>query len=92
MKPRVINLTPSQTALLYDNVTLICEILASPPAQIWWTKGGNKSQLNNVRYENDNKTLVITQAVLENIGEYSCHASNNLSSTNKSSILNLKGK
>ena len=73
-------------------MNLTCEILANPRAQIWWTKDGNKSHLSNVRSENDNKTLVITQAVLENVGEYSCHASNNLSSASQSSILNLKGK
>ena len=40
----------------------------------------------------DNKTLIITRAVLNNTGEYSCHATNNLSYTNKSLILDFKGK
>ncbi len=92
MKPRITNLSRNQTALLYDNVNLTCEILANPRAEIWWTKDGNESHLNNVRFENGNKTLVIKQAVLKNVGKYSCHASNNLSSTSQSLILNLKGK
>jgi hypothetical protein len=73
-------------------VTLTCEVLANPPAQIWWTKDGNTSHLSNVQFENDNKTLVITKAVLASIGNYSCHASNSLSSTNQTLTLHLKGK
>ena len=92
MEPRIIYLSPSQTALLYNNVTLTCEILANPPAQIWWTKDDNKTLPGNVHHENQNKTLVITKAVLANIGKYSCHASYNLSSTNQSLTLSLKGK
>ena len=92
VKPRIIKLTASQTALLYDNVTLVCEILANPTAQIWWTKDGNESHHNNVEFKNNNKTLVITKAEMKNIGDYSCHAKNSLSYTNKSLTLNLKGK
>jgi hypothetical protein len=73
-------------------VTLTCEILANPPAEIWWTKDGNTSHLSNVQFENDNKTLIITKAALHNIGNYSCHASNSLSTTKQRLTLNLKGK
>jgi hypothetical protein len=91
VKPRIINLTPSHTALLYDNVTLVCEILANPAAHIWWTKDGNKSHHDNVRFQNDNKILVITRAEMKNIGNYSCHANNSLSPTSESLTLKLKG-
>jgi hypothetical protein len=73
-------------------VRLTCEILANPPALIWWTKDGNTSHLSNVQFENGNKTLVITNAVQDNIGKYSCHASQDSYSTNASLTLNLKGK
>lgn len=85
-------MSPNQTALLYNNVSLRCEILANPPAEIWWTKDGNKALPGNIRFENQNKTLVITKADLANIGKYSCHASYNLSFTSQSLMLSLKGK
>ena len=90
VEPRIIKWTESQTALLYDNVTLMCEILANPTAQIWWTKDGNASHHSNVQFKNDNQTLVITKAELRNFGSYSCHASNILSSTSKKLTLNLR--
>ena len=92
MNPRIIYLSPSQTGLLYSNVALRCEILANPPAQIWWTKDDNKTLPGNVRLENQNKTLVVTKAVLADIGKYSCHARYNVSSTKQSLTLSLKGK
>ena len=91
MKPRITYLSPSQTGLLYNNVTLKCEILANPPAQVWWTKGDDKTLAGNVRVENKNKTLVITKAGLDNIGKYSCHAKYNASSANQELTLSLKG-
>ncbi|XP_028410342.1 uncharacterized protein LOC114532921 [Dendronephthya gigantea] len=91
VKPRIIHLNSSLTAELYSDIVLKCEILANPSAQIWWTVNGNKAHLrNNVQISNDNKTFIITRAVLNNAGEYYCHARNSLSYTNKSLTLDFK--
>ncbi|XP_065543293.1 neural cell adhesion molecule L1-like protein isoform X2 [Lathamus discolor] len=58
---------------------LHCEIFASPPADIKWTKDDSIEPLSTLRYElNKNGTLEIKETKKEDAGSYACWAANSV--------------
>ena len=88
---RIVNITASSN-LLYHDIYLKCEVQGSPSPDVWWTKNGSYIRSYFIRFEDGNRTLVITGAEVKHIGTYYCHARNTFSYANASFVLNLIGR
>ena len=88
MAPKIVSLTASSNTTNGETY-LKCDVLGNPFPDVWWTKDGSYLNDDNIRFENQNRTLVIIVAQPSDGGMYYCHARNELSYVNGSFQLNL---
>ena len=72
---------PNITQLVETNVTLRCVVIANPVPEIVWQQKDENGRISSVPQPSGNPkngTIVITDAGVENSGEYTCTATNNL--------------
>ncbi|XP_050302710.1 titin-like isoform X2 [Anthonomus grandis grandis] len=72
-----------------------CIVQSEPPAEILWSKDGRIIQDSNshqIYYRNGVCRLTISPAYPENAGSYTCTATNSVSSTNATAMLQVAGE
>ncbi|CAB4018374.1 hemicentin-1, partial [Paramuricea clavata] len=88
LNPKIVNITASSETL-FDDIYLRCEVQGNPSPNVWWTKNGSYIQGYNIEFQDNNRTLIITRAVSDDVGTYYCHARNNVYYVNASFVLYL---
>ena len=69
--------TPERTtAHLNDTVILNCSAFAIPPADYIWTRDEQQVDIDGVRVQLDNGSLIINTLSRSDAGQYVCRASN----------------
>ena len=87
---RIVNLTASSN-ITNGETYLKCDAQGIPSPIVWWTKDGSfLNDINdNIRFEDQNRTVVIITARPSDSGKYYCHARNKVSYVIRAFTLNL---